>query len=85
MCSQSVSKVTFFQAKGSRCLSSSNVLGAGSLYVVSSTIIQIVSRGLTSHEFAGRSSFGIVKLFCPRWTLMHQLSRAEFAVVPALT
>ena len=57
--SQSVSKVTFFQAKRSHCLSSYSVLGAGSLYVVSSTIIQIVSRGFTSSEFAGRSSFGI--------------------------
>ena len=54
-----MSKVTFFQAKRSHCLSSSSVLGAGSLYVVSSTIIQMVSRGLTSHEFAGWSSFGI--------------------------
>ena len=40
-----MSKVTFFQAKRSHCLSSSSVLGAGSLYVVSSTIIQMVSRG----------------------------------------
>ena len=39
-----VSKVTFFQMKGSHCLSSSSVYGAGSLYVVSSTIIQMVSR-----------------------------------------
>ena len=55
--SQSVSKFAFFQAKRSRCLSSSSVLGAGSLYVASSTIIQKVSRVLTSREFAGRSSF----------------------------
>ena len=54
-----MSKVTFFQAKRSHCLSSFSVLGAGSLYVVSSTIIQMVSRGFTSSEFAGRSSFGI--------------------------
>ena len=56
-----MSKVTFFQAKRSHCLSSSSVLvlGAGSLYVVSSTMIQVVSRGFTSHEFAGWSSFGI--------------------------
>ena len=54
-----MSKVTFFQAKRSHCLSSSSVLGAGSLYVVSSMIIQMVSRGFTSRQFAGRSSFGI--------------------------
>ena len=54
-----MSKVTFFQAKRSHCLSSSSVLGAGSLYVYLSTIIQMVSRGFTSHEFAGRTSFGI--------------------------
>ena len=34
-------------------------MGAGSLYVVSSTIIQMVTRGFASREFAGRSSFGI--------------------------
>ena len=56
--SQGVSKVRFVQARRSHCLSSSSVLGAGSLYVVSSTIIQMVSRGVTSHEFAGWSSFG---------------------------
>ena len=38
------SKVTFSQAKRSHCLNSSNGFGAGSLYVVSSTIIQMVSR-----------------------------------------
>ena len=54
-----MSKVLFFQATRSNCLSSSSVLGARSLYVVSSTIIQMVSRGFTSCEFAGRSSFGI--------------------------
>ena len=60
MSSQSVSEGTFFQAKRlSRCLSLSSVFGAGSLYVVSSKIIQIVSRGVTSREFAGRSSFAI--------------------------
>ena len=52
-----VSMFAFFQAKRTRCLSSSSVLGAGSLYVISSTIIQMVSRGFTSREFAGR--FGI--------------------------
>ena len=57
--SQTMSKVTFFQARRSQCLSSSSVLGDGSLYAVSSTITQMVSRGFTSHEFAGRSSFGI--------------------------
>ena len=50
---------TFFQAKYNCCLSSSSVLGAGSLYVVSSTIIQMVSRVFISREFASRSSFGI--------------------------
>ena len=60
MSSQSVSEGTFFQAKRlSRCLSLSSVFGAGSLYFVSSKIIQIVSRGVTSREFAGRSSFAI--------------------------
>ena len=69
MSSQSVSKVTFFQAKLSNCLSSSSVLGAGSLYVVSCTIIQMVSRRFTSREFAGQSSFGI-KLANPSDTML---------------
>ena len=55
-----MSKVTFFQAKRSHCLCSSSVLGTGSLYFVSSTIIQMVSRVFKSREFAGRSSFGIM-------------------------
>ena len=50
---------TFFQAKHNHCLSLSGVVGAGSLYVVSSMIIQMVSRVFISCEFAGRSSFGI--------------------------
>ena len=54
-----MSKATFLNAKRSRCLSSSSVLGAGSLYVVSSTIIQIVFRGFKSREFASRSPFAI--------------------------
>ena len=62
-------KVTFFQAKRSHCLSSSRVLGAGSLYVVLSTIYQMVSRGFTSHEFAGWFSFGI-KLANPSDTML---------------
>ena len=53
-----MSTFTFFQAKRNRCLGSSSVLGAESLYVVSSTIIQMVSRMFVSREFAGRSSFG---------------------------
>ena len=53
-----MSKGTFLHAKRSRCLSSSSV-GAGSLNVVLSTIIQIVSRGFTSHEVASRSPFAI--------------------------
>ena len=59
MSSQRVSEGTFFQAKRSHCLSSrsSSGLGAGSLYVVSSTIIQIIARGFTSREFASRSPF----------------------------
>ena len=57
--SQSVSTDTLFQAKRSHCLSSSSDLGAGSLYVFSSTIIQMVSRGFTSREFASRSPFAI--------------------------
>ena len=52
-------KETLFQAKHSRCLSSSSYLGAGSLYVFSSTIIQMVSRGFTSREFASRSHLAI--------------------------
>ena len=67
--SQGVSKVAFFQAKRSHCLGSSCVFGAGSLYFVSSTIIQMVSRGFTSHEFAGWSSFGI-KLANPSDTML---------------
>ena len=66
--SQGVSKVTFFQAKRNHCPSSSSVLGVGSLYVASSTIIQMVSRGFTSHAFAGRSSFSI-KLANPSDTM----------------
>ena len=54
-----MSKGTFLHAKRSRCLSSSSVLGAGSLYVVSSTIIQIVFRGFKPREFASRSPFAI--------------------------
>ena len=64
-----MSKVTFFQAKLSDCLSSSSVLGAGSLYVVSCTIIQMVSSGFTSGKFAGQSSFGI-KLANPSDTML---------------
>ena len=47
-----MSKGTFLHAKHSHCLSSSSVLGSGSLYVVLSMIIQVVSRGFTSREFA---------------------------------
>ena len=54
-----MSKDTLFQAKHSHCLSSSSYLGAGSLYVFSSTIIQMVSRGFTPREFASRSPFAI--------------------------
>ena len=59
MSSQSLSEGTFFQAKRSHCLSSS---GFGSLYVVSSKIIQMVSRGFTSPEFAGRLSLACSRL-----------------------
>ena len=48
------------EAYSSHCLSLCIVLGAGSLYVVSSTMIQMVSRGFKSREFAGRSFFGIM-------------------------
>ena len=54
-----MSKGTFLHAKRSLCLSSSSVFGAGSLHVVWSTIIQMVSRGYTSREFASRSPFAI--------------------------
>ena len=57
--SQSVSTDTLFQAKRSHCLNSCSDLGAGSLYVFSSTIFQMVSRGFTSREFASRSPFVI--------------------------
>ena len=58
--SQSVSKDTVFQAKhNSHCLSSSSLLGASPLYVFLSTVIQMVSRGFTSGEFASRSPFAI--------------------------
>ena len=57
------------QAKRGHCLSSSSVLGAGPLHVVSSAIIQMVSWRSTSHEFAGRSSFGI-KLANPCYTML---------------
>ena len=52
-------KKTFFQKKRGHYPSSSSVFGAGSLYVVSSTIFQMVSRGFTSLEFASRSPFAI--------------------------
>ena len=52
-------KFAFFQAKRSHCLSAYSVLGARSLFLVSLTIIQMVSRGFTSPEFAVRSFFGI--------------------------
>ena len=58
MSSQSMSIFTFFQAKRNRCLSLSTVLWAAS-YVVSSTIIQMVSRVFISREFASWSSFSI--------------------------
>ena len=47
------------QAKRSHCPSQSSDLGAGSLYVFSSKIIQMVSRGLRSRAFAGRTPFAI--------------------------
>ena len=62
MSSQSISEGTFFQAKRlliSHCLSLSSVFGTASLYVVSSKIIQMLSREVTSRDFAGRSSFAI--------------------------
>ena len=56
--------------ESSHCLSSSSVLGAAWIFVCfSSTIIQMVSRGFTSREFAGRSSFGI-KLANPSDTML---------------
>ena len=64
-----MSTVTCFQAKRRHCLSSTSVLGAGSLYVVSSTVIQMVPGGFTSREFASRSSFGI-KLANPSDTML---------------
>ena len=54
-----MSKFTIFQVKRGRCLSYTSVLGARFLYVVSSTIIQMVTRWFVSREFAGRSSFGV--------------------------
>ena len=54
-----MSKETFFHAKRSHSLSSSSVLGAGSLYVVLSTIVQMVSRGFTSREFVSPSPLAI--------------------------
>ena len=48
-----------FQAKRSHCLTSSSYFGAGSLYVFWSTIIQMIPRGFTSRELAGRSPFAI--------------------------
>ena len=68
MSSQSVPEGTFFQVKRSHCLSSSSVLGAGSLYVVWSRMIQMVSRGFTSCEFACWSSFAI-KFLNPSGTM----------------
>ena len=50
---------TLFQVKCSHCPSLSSDLRAGSLYVFWSTIIQMVSRGFTSREFASQSPFAI--------------------------
>ena len=44
--------INIFPDERYRCLSSSSVLGAGSLYVVSSTIIQMVYRVFRSRELA---------------------------------
>ena len=52
-----VYKFTFFQTKRYRCLSPSSVLGAGSLYVVPSTIIQMVYRVFRSRELAAPSCY----------------------------
>ena len=68
MSSQSIPEGTFFQAKHSHCRSLSSVLGAVSLYVVWSKMIQMVSRGFTSCEFAGRLSFAI-KFLNPSGTM----------------
>ena len=51
-----MSRDTFFHAKRSRLFSSFIVLGAGSLYGVSSMILQMLSMGLRSGEFAGQPS-----------------------------
>ena len=40
-------------------LASPVFMGVGSLHVVASTIVQMVTRGFASREFAGWSSFGI--------------------------
>ena len=50
-----------FPGEVSHYLTSFSDLGAGSLYVFSSssTMIQMVSRGFTSREFPGRSPFAI--------------------------
>ena len=77
MRSKSVSDDTFFHAERSLCLSSSSVFGAWSLYVVLSKIIQMVSRGFTSREFAGRSSF-VMKFPNPSGTMSSPFSFQGF-------
>ena len=72
-----VYKFTFFQAKRRRCLSSSSIFGAGSLNVVPSTIIQMVSRVFKSHAFAGRSYFG-TKLQILLIPCLHEVCTAFF-------
>ena len=57
--SLSGSWLTFFQANRSRFFSLSSVFGAGSLYVISSVMLQMFSTGFRSGEFAGHSSLGI--------------------------
>ena len=47
------------QSRRSRLFSSFIVLGAGSLYVVLSMILQMFSMGLRSGEFAGQPSLAI--------------------------
>ena len=55
----SVSRVTFFHAKCSPLSSFLIVLGAGSLYVFSSVVLQMFSMGLRSGEFTGLPSLAI--------------------------
>ena len=67
-------RVSIFQAKRNRCLSSSSILGAGSLYLVSSTIIQMVARVFMYITWVCR----LVVLSSEQMPFLHEVCTAIF-------